>query len=51
MQQTALYSQQVSYRSNGTVHTLPLPVPGKKGVRIEEIDGNVQVIADMYVYL
>ncbi|WP_154852673.1 hypothetical protein [Cyclobacterium xiamenense] len=51
MQQTALYSPQLSYRSNGTVHTLPLPVPGRKGVPFEEIDGNVQAIADMYIYL
>ncbi|WP_162341597.1 hypothetical protein [Cyclobacterium salsum] len=51
LQQTPLYSPELSYRSNGTVYTLAFPVPGRNGIRFEEIDGFVQAIADMYVYL
>lgn len=51
LQKTPVYSPELSYRSNGTVYTLALPVPRRNGIRFEEIDGFVQAFADMYVYL
>lgn len=51
LKQPSSYSPKLSYQSNGTVQTLALPVPNRKGIRFEEIEGNLQAVANMYIYL